>query len=90
LARERDKDRDRDRGDKEGRPLRKRRKKVCIFCAEKFMPDYKRVDLMRKFVSDRGKILTMRSSGCCASHQRAIATEIKRARQIGLLPYTVE
>lgn len=85
-----DRDRDRDRDDKELRPQRKRRKKVCIFCADKFLPDYKKVDLMRKFVSERGKILTMRSSGCCATHQRAIAKEVKKARQVGLLPFTVD
>jgi small subunit ribosomal protein S18 len=54
------------------------------------MPDYKKLDLMRRFVSERGKILTMRSSGCCARHQRAIAKEVKRARQLGFLPYVVE
>ena len=84
------KDRDNKRDNKEERPLRKRRKKVCIFCADKFIPDYKKIDLMKRFVSDRGKILTMRSSGCCAMHQRAVAKEIKRARQIGFLPYTVD
>ena len=84
------KDRDNKRENKDERPLRKRRKKVCIFCADKFMPDYKKIDLMKRFVSDRGKILTMRSSGCCAFHKRAIAKEIKRARQLGFLPYTVE
>ena len=76
--------------DNDDRPQRKRRKKVCIFCADKFMPDYKKIDLMRRFVSDRGKILTMRSSGCCARHQRAVAQEIKKARQLGFLPYTVD
>lgn len=84
------KDRDSKKDKQEERPQRKRRKKVCIFCADKFMPDYKKIDLMRKFVSDRGKILTMRSSGCCAKHQRAVAKEVKRARQLGLLPYVVE
>ena len=84
------KDRDNKRDNKEERPLRKRRKKVCIFCADKFIPDYKKIDLMKRFVSDRGKILTMRSSGCCATHQRAIAKEIKRARQLGFLPFTVD
>ena len=86
----RKKDRDNKRDNKEERPQRKRRKKVCIFCADKFMPDYKKIDLMKRFVSDRGKILTMRSSGCCARHQRAVAKEVKRARQLGFLPYTVE
>jgi small subunit ribosomal protein S18 len=54
------------------------------------MPDYKNINLMRRFISDRGKILTMRTSGCCARHQRAIAQEIKKARQIGFIPYTVD
>ena len=67
-----------------------RRKKVCIFCADKFMPDYKNINLMRRFISDRGKILTMRTSGCCARHQRSIAQEIKKARQLGFIPYTVD
>lgn len=82
--------RDRDRDEKEQRPLRKKRKKVCIFCADKTVPDYKKLDQMRRFINDRGKILNMRSSGCCATHQRAVAREVKRARQIGLLPFTVE
>jgi small subunit ribosomal protein S18 len=86
----RKKERDSKRDNKEERPQRKRRKKVCIFCADKFMPDYKKLDLMRRFVSERGKILTMRSSGCCARHQRAIAKEIKRARQLGFLPFVVD
>jgi small subunit ribosomal protein S18 len=86
----RNRDRDRDRDEKDQRPQRKRRKKPCIFCIEKTMPDYKKIDQMRKFVSDRGKILGLRSSGCCATHQRAVAMEIKKARQIGLLPYTVD
>ena len=92
MKRKDDKKRDKKRDNKtnDDRPLRKRRKKVCIFCADKFMPDYKKIDLMKRFVSDRGKILTMRSSGCCARHQRAIAKEIKRARQLGFLPFTVE
>jgi small subunit ribosomal protein S18 len=85
-----DRDRDRDRDDKDMRPQKKRRKKVCVFCAEKTLPDYKKIDQMRRFVSERGKVLTMRSSGCCAKHQRAVAKEIKRARIIGLLPYVVE
>ncbi len=84
------KERDSKKDNKDERPQRKRRKKPCIFCVDKFMPDYKKIDLMRRFVNERGKILTMRSSGCCASHQRAVAKEIKRARQLGFLPYTVE
>lgn len=84
------KDRNNKRETKEERPQRKRRKKVCIFCADKFSPDYKNINLMKRFVSDRGKILTMRSSGCCAKHQRAIAREIKKARQLAFLPFTVD
>jgi small subunit ribosomal protein S18 len=87
------KDRERDnkrKSNKEERPQRKRRKKVCIFCADKFMPDYKKIDLMKRFVSSRGKIQTMRTSGCCAKHQRAVAGEVKKARQLGFLPYTVD
>lgn len=82
--------REREREDKENRPQRRKRKKPCVFCVDKTIPDYKKLDQMRRFVSERGKILTMRSSGCCAKHQRAVAKEIKKARQVGLLPYSVE
>ena len=69
------------------RPIRKR-KKVCIFCAEKIEHiDYKDVARLRKFVSERGKILPRRISGACAKHQRDINTAVKRARQVALLPY---
>ena len=81
---------DRERDDKEARPFRKRKKKVCVFCADKNLPEYKKIEQMRRFLSDRGKIMTMRGSGCCAKHQRAVAQEIKKARQVGLLPYTVD
>jgi len=75
----------------EKRPFKKRKKRPCLFCVEKgIIADYKNLDLIRKFISDRGKIMTRRSSGCCAKHQRAIAVEIKRARHLGLVPYTVE
>lgn len=83
-------DKRRERDDKEQKPFKKRRKKVCVFCADKNTPDYKNLEQMRKFVSERGKIMTKRGSGCCSKHQRAIAKEIKRARHVGLLPYTVE
>ena len=69
------------------RPNRKR-KKVCIFCAEKIDNiDYKDVQRLRKFISERGKILPRRISGACAKHQREVNTAIKRARQVALLPY---
>lgn len=82
---------DRRNSRREGRPDgRKRRKKPCFFCANKNLPDFRNIDLMRKFMTERGKIMTQRSSGCCAKHQRALAKEIKRARQIGFVPYTAE
>ena len=72
-----------------GRPNRKSRKKVCDFCVEKAETiDYKDVAKLRKFTSDRAKILPRRVTGTCARHQRELTTAIKRARQIALLPYT--
>ena len=72
-----------------GRPNRKSRKKVCAFCVEKAETiDYKDVAKLRKFTSDRAKILPRRVTGTCARHQRELTTAIKRARQIALLPYT--
>ena len=69
------------------RPNRKR-KKICVFCAEKIdYIDYKDASRLRKFISERGKILPRRISGTCAKHQRDLNTAIKRARQIALLPY---
>ena len=67
----------------------RKRKKVCVFCADKIdYIDYKEVGKLRKFVSERGKILPRRISGNCAKHQRELNTAIKRARQVALLPYT--
>ena len=74
---------------KEFRQFRRRRR-VCVFCADKFSLDYKNTDAVRRFMTDRGKIAPRRSSGCCAKHQRVIARAVKKARQIGLAPYTVE
>jgi len=62
--------------------------KVCAFCAEKIEIDYKDIPRLRKYVSDRGKIEPRRRSGVCAKHQRRLATAIKRARFLALLPYT--
>ena len=65
-----------------------RRKKVCQFCAEKIDEiDYKDVELLQKFVTDRGKILPKRVTGTCARHQRELARAIKRARIVALMPY---
>jgi len=67
------------------------RKKVCKFCHNKDMViDYKRSDILERFVTDRGKILPRRITGTCAKHQRALAREIKRARIIALLPFVIK
>lgn len=69
----------------------KRRKKVCVFCAEKSeIIDYKDAYKLKKYVSERGKILPRRITGNCAKHQREMTTAIMRARNIALLPYEVE
>lgn len=75
------------RFDKDGR---KKRKKACFFCVVQKNPDYKLFDQLKKFTTERGKIMTKRGSGCCAKHQRALAIQIKRARQMGLLSYVAE
>ena len=65
-----------------------RRKKVCIFCQDKVTEiDYKDIAKLRKFTSERAKILPRRVSGNCALHQRQLSVAIKRARQMALLPY---
>ena len=65
------------------------RRKFCRFCADKDLPlDYKRVDILRDFTTERGKIIACRITGTCAHHQRLLTTEIKRARQMALLFYT--
>jgi small subunit ribosomal protein S18 len=67
------------------------KRKVCFFCKEKIdYIDYKDIELLRKYVTERGKILPSRTSGNCARHQRMLATAIKRARFVALLPYTAE
>ena len=73
------------------RPMVRRRKKVCIFCADKVeFFDYKDSAKLRKFISERGKILPRRISGTCSKHQRELNTAIKRARQVALLPYVTD
>ena len=68
-----------------------RRKKVCQFCADKTETiDYKDVDKLKKYVTERGKILPKRITGTCAIHQREVTRAIKRARIVALLPYTAE
>ena len=68
-----------------------RRKKVCQFCADKTETiDYKDVEMLRKYVTERGKILPKRITGTCAIHQREVTKAIKRARIVALLPYTAD
>ena len=70
-------------------PARKPKKKVCAFCKEKgTYIDYKDTNLLRKFISDRGKIRARRVTGVTAQQQRQIAKAIKNAREMALLPYT--
>lgn len=73
------------------RPKRAPKKKVCIFCADKIDDiDYKDVQKLKKFITEKGKILPRRMSGVCAKHQRPLATAIKRARVMALLPYKAD
>ncbi len=78
--------------DDDSMPRQRRiKKKVCMFCADKNLAiDYKDADKLKKFVSEKGKILPRRVTGLCAKHQREVTTAIKRARHIALLPYTAE
>lgn len=87
----RDRDRDRDRkGGEKGAFGRRGRPKVCHFCKEKVAYiDYKDTALLRRFVSDRGKIRARRVTGSCARHQRDIAFAVKNSREMGLMAYTV-
>lgn len=77
-----------DRPERPNRP-RKSRKKVCNFCVDKVeFIDYKDVSKLRRFLSERAKILPRRVTGTCAHHQRELTTAIKRARHVALLPFT--
>ena len=77
---------------KVARPARRpMKKKVCAFCVDKVETiDYKDAAKLRRFMSDRAKILPRRVTGTCAYHQRELTTAIKRARHIALLPYTAD
>ncbi|MCF6410726.1 MULTISPECIES: 30S ribosomal protein S18 [Bacillaceae] len=73
------------------RPGRRKRKKVCFFTVNQITYiDYKDVDLLKRFVSERGKILPRRVTGTSAKYQRQLTRAIKRARQMALLPYSAE
>ncbi len=76
---------------KNDKPFRKPRKKVCNFCVDNIDEiDYKDVEKLKRYISDKGKILPRRVTGTCAKHQRKVNEAIKRARHIALLPYTVQ
>ena len=70
----------------------RRRKKVCVFCADKTNAgiDYKDVNKLKRYISERGKILPRRITGNCAKHQRALTVAIKRSRHVALMPYVVD
>ena len=82
---------DKYQNDKSGRPRGRGKvffkKKVCKFCTQKFRADYKNPEGLRRFTTERGKILPRRITGTCAKHQRALAVEVKRARSLAFLPY---
>jgi len=70
---------------------RRRRPKVCFFCVDKIdSVDYKDVDKLKKYISERGKIIPRRVTGNCAKHQRQLTVAIKRARHVALMPYSAE
>lgn len=70
---------------------RRPRKRVCSFCVDKVDSiDYKETQKLRKYITERGKILPRRISGNCAKHQRQVTIAIKRARNIALLPYMID
>ena len=73
------------------RKRRKRRPKVCHFCVDKIEHvDYKEIEKLKKYITERGKIVPRRVTGTCAKHQRQLTVAIKRARNMALLPFTAE
>jgi small subunit ribosomal protein S18 len=70
--------------------LRNRRKKVCAFCGKDSAIDYKDTGKLKRYISERGKILPRRITGNCAKHQRALTVAIKRARHVALMPYMLD
>ncbi|MBO6155700.1 MAG: 30S ribosomal protein S18 [Lachnospiraceae bacterium] len=73
-------------GQQRRRPMH-RRKKVCVFCGKDNVIDYKDTAKLKRYISERGKILPRRITGNCAKHQRALTVAIKRARHVALMPY---
>ena len=67
------------------------KKRICRFCANRELPiDYKNIDELKKYISETGKIEPRRLTGTCALHQRRVSCEIKKARQMALLPYLAD
>jgi len=86
-----EKSRDQQSGGGGGQRRRHPHRKSCRFCADKITHiDYKKIDQIRIFLSERGKIVPRRITGNCAKHQRALTTAIKQARAVALLPYIAE
>lgn len=81
---------DRPEGPARRRNSIRRRKKVCIFCGKESEIDYKDTAKLKRYVSERGKILPRRITGNCAKHQRALTLAVKRARHVALMPYVAE
>ena len=78
-----------DKSSNGGKP--RKRRKVCQFCVDKAtFVDYKEIEKLKKFTSERGKILPRRATGACAMHQRQLTEAIKRSRQVALMPYIVD
>ena len=77
------------RGDGKRRFVR-RRKKVCVFCGAEGEISYKDANKLKRYVSERGKILPRRITGNCAKHQRELTTAIKRARHLAIMPYVMD
>lgn len=78
---------------RDGKPMERRAPRVigeCLFCKEKVVPTYRDVEMLQKFVTDRGKIVPRGRSGVCPKHQRRLAQEVKRARHLALLAFHVK
>jgi len=86
------KDNKRNKKREEKKPrFKKKRKRACPFCVGKsFNLDYKNIEALRRFITDRGKIAPRRMTGCCAKHQRLVAQVIKRSRHAALLPNVLD
>lgn len=86
-----DRERERTQGQRRPRRFTPSRRKRCILCMDGIEAvDYKKVELLRTFLTDRGKIKPRHKTGTCGKHQRRLAVAIKRARHLALLPYTAE